>query len=310
MPFRPRGRFGAGARSRVNPSHANVHASLKEQRSSADDRFMITYLAGCLLLAPTALADDEHHVEGEGHVEHAGDHGDVIRADRPDTTQSPYTVPEGMFQLEHSLVSVAFEHEEGEPVTRVVAGGFLAKAGLTPFLDFEVGWDGYAIVVAHEHTAHGAGDPLLRVKWNIVGHDGGAVALAVLPYVFAPAGDDEIGRPNWSGGLIVPFSAQLSHAFHLGAMVEGSISGDENAHVHSAVVASLALGIHVAGPWELFFEFVSELELGDHVEWIPETNVGTAFTIGSDVRIDAGFDVAYHSEGVAYEPFLGLSWRI
>jgi hypothetical protein len=291
--------------------------ALKSEAPGADLEVMITHLAVSLLLTSPALAEDETH-EGEAHeapeahaAHEESEHGDAMRTDRPDTTESPYTVPAGRFQAEHSLGSVSFEHEEEASIMRLDLGGFIAKAGLTSSLDVEVGWDGYALVFEHgEEIARGAGDMLVRVKWNLVGADGGDVALGLLPFVYAPVGDDDVARPNWFGGLIVPFSVQLSHAFHLGAMLEGAVGGDEQQHVHGVVIASVALGIHVAGPWELFFEVVSELELGEHLEWIPETNVGTAFQLGDDVRLDAGFDVAYHGEGVAYKPFVGLSWRI
>ena len=101
------------------------------------------------------------------------------------------------------------------------------KFGLTNWVDFELQYSGYQNLVATNNAtgagvAKGAGfgDIFVKSKINVFGNDGGAAALAVIPYVKIPSGGFPISNGAVEGGLIAPLQIQLPRDFGLTLMTE------------------------------------------------------------------------------------------
>ena len=151
-------------------------------------------------------------------------------ADRPDKTESAYTVDAGHFQVEMDLVSYTYDRDQsGGGDTRTEAWAIAPvnlKVGLFNDLDVQLVLETYNRIRTEDRVAgttqhqSGFGDATLRWKKNFWGNDGGKTAFAMMPFVKFPANQDNLGNHAVEGGLIFPFSMGLPRGWNLGVMTE------------------------------------------------------------------------------------------
>ncbi len=155
-----------------------------------------------------------------------------LSPDRPDATESPITVDAGRFAIEASL----FDWRRDGGTDTYTFGQLNFKTGLTQNIDFQTVVDLYS---EGEEPGEGFGDVTLRLKWNLWGNDGGDTALALMPFVKIPTGT-ELSNDEWEGGLIIPFSIELSETVGLGLMAEFDYVAEGKNHdfefLHTAVL--------------------------------------------------------------------------
>jgi len=111
--------------------------------------------------------------------------------DRPDKTESPYTLDAGHFQIESDLINFTHDRDtSGGGDTRVDAwtfGSLNLKAGLCNRADLQLVLNSYNRVRTEDRAAgtvvkqSGFGDVTLRLKVNAWGNDGGDTAFAAMP---------------------------------------------------------------------------------------------------------------------------------
>src|SRR5688572_22153900 len=139
-----------------------------------------------------------------------------MSTDRPDTTESPFTVDAGHVQAE---LSFAEWTRDGDSDELAVLPTNL-KLGLLNNVDLQLVVSPYLRQEDVEDTS-GFGDTQLRLKVNLWGNDGGSrTALAVMPYLSFPTGDDDLSANKVEGGVIVPFAVELAEGWGLGVMGE------------------------------------------------------------------------------------------
>src|SRR5688572_9385162 len=153
-----------------------------------------------------------------------------MSTDRPDKTESAYTVDAGHFQIESDLATYTYDHDTKDGANRRVDAWAVAainfKVGLLNNVDLQTVVETYNHITIHDLAAgektrqSGFGDITSRIKINIWGNDGGTTALAVMPYVKFPTSQDDIGNDSVEGGLIVPMAIELPQGFGLGLMTE------------------------------------------------------------------------------------------
>ncbi|MEN0020951.1 MAG: transporter [Planctomycetota bacterium] len=133
-----------------------------------------------------------------------------LSADRPDLTESPYTVDAGAFQLEMSFLEYTFNDSAGVETDTYAVAPLNLKAGLTNDIDIQFIWTPYIRIDSDEGDADGTGDLQLRVKINVWGNDGGDTAFALLPYITLPVGDEDVSSDDVEGGIVLPFALDLA----------------------------------------------------------------------------------------------------
>lgn len=147
-----------------------------------------------------------------------------MNTDRPDTTESPYTVPRGLRQIEASIADFSRDSRgvSGEK-HQWIFGQLNLKWGTSQNTDVQ------CIVNTHSAAgqveggdrsfSNGFGDVTLRWKCNLWGNDAGRTAFAVMPYVSVPT-HTGMSERTWAGGLILPLAVKLNGRFSLGLMSE------------------------------------------------------------------------------------------
>jgi hypothetical protein len=123
-----------------------------------------------------------------------------LTPDRPDKTESPYTVDAGRFQLEMDYANYTEDNADGirKETWNVAPVNF--KVGVLNNVDVQFILDDYLHTRAVNHVAgttttqSGFGDFTTRVKINLWGNDGGPTAFGVMPFVKFPTNTDHLGN--------------------------------------------------------------------------------------------------------------------
>ncbi len=243
-----------------------------------------------------------------------------MRTDRPDKTESPFTVDAGHFQAELDIVNYTYDRFNGIPgdvrTEAVGIGPINLKVGILNNADLQLVIQTYHSVRVHNFTTRqvienrGFGDILPRLKLNIWGDDGGRSAFALMPFLKLPTNDDGIGNSSVEGGLILPLSLSLPYGFDMGVMTEVDFLRDSfGPGRHWEFVNSITFSHDLVGELSGFLEFFSSVSTESRSEWVGTLDVGLAYLLIKNVQLDAGafFGVTRSAEDI--NPFLGISWR-
>jgi hypothetical protein len=244
-----------------------------------------------------------------------------MTTDRPDITESPFTVDAGHVQFETTLVGYTRSAQE-----RTVTDEFdfittNMRIGVTNSAEIDLVWQPYGTVRTRQtdplrifHQS-GIGGLNLRAKFNLWGNDAfektGATALALLPFVVLPTDRHNGISPEFvAGGIIVPLSVKLSDKWevtfngalaHLREVAESSYHTEYFASASFSYEWSEKFGTY----YEIAGRFNTENSRGDPVV------LGTGFTykLTKDVQLDAGVNVGVTPAADRINPFVGLSVR-
>ena len=243
-----------------------------------------------------------------------------MSTDRPDKTESAYTVDAGHFQIESDLVVYAHDHDTANRAN--ISGDSWSfatlnlKAGLCNFSDLQVVLFPYSRVRTDDRIEgtighqNGFGDVLTRLKVNLWGNDGGKTAGAIMPYVKWPTSQDDLGNRAVEGGLILPFAFELPAGFSCGAMTQFDWRQDGDSHdYHPEFVNTITVSRNIIGKLDGFVEFFSLVSAEDDAAWIGTFDFGFTYAITEDMQLDAGAYVGVTKSAADIAPFLGFSVR-
>lgn len=224
-----------------------------------------------------------------------------LSTDRPDTTESPYTVDAGHFQFE--LEIGALTRDGGE--TSYAMGELNAKYGLNMCTDLQF------ILPLYNHIAGGAesfGDTQIRVKRNLWGNDDGETALAVMPFIQLPTGADGISNDQVEGGIIVPFGFQGVGGWSYGIQAEFDLVADDVGSGHHFSFLTSATAAHaLTEKTGVFFELVAIFSEGSEATSEYYFNSGLTYGVSDILQLDGGVRVGLSGDSEDFNPFVGVS---
>lgn len=243
-----------------------------------------------------------------------------MTTDRPDKTESPYTLDAGHFQIEMDLVTHSRDHDSSQGADthsrRWAIAPVNLKVGLLNSVDLQVVIDTYEHVRIEDRLTGsvdrraGFGDVTTRLKWNVFGNDGGALSLGLMPFVKFPTSQDQLGNNSVEGGLIVPLAIQLPAGFGLGLMTEFDFLRDDVGRGHHVDFVNTATISHdLVGKLGAYLEFFSLVSSESSVEWQASVDIGLTYAITADGQLDAGVNLGVTDSADDVNPFVGLSWR-
>ncbi|WP_267402675.1 MULTISPECIES: transporter [unclassified Chryseobacterium] len=153
------------------------------------------------------------------------EHMREMETDRPDVTESPYTIDAGHIQYETDVIRLIKEKSDILKTSTLLINQANLKIGITGSTAIQFGFQTYGwqketdLISNNVVKTDGIGDITFRIKQNVIGNDHGDFALAILPYVKLPTSkyDEE---SCLEGGLIVPMSYKLPGKWKLGLQVE------------------------------------------------------------------------------------------
>jgi len=236
--------------------------------------------------------------------------------DRPDVTESAYTVDAGHFQAEFSLVEYTRDHGYGERTNGFSVLQANLKVGLLNNLDIQLVLNPYQNILTYGRSLSrrdsGFGDAELRAKLNLWGNDGGRTAFSVMPFVRFPTGSGGLSDHRFEEGLILPLAAQgLPGGFDLGAMAEFDLGRNEGNDGYGVDFAhSVTIG-HKLSTEKLngYVEYVGIAPMGASRTYLAYFDTGVTHALSKNVRLDAGINVGLSRRADDFTVFAGLSFR-
>ncbi len=242
-----------------------------------------------------------------------------MSTDRPDKTESPYTVDAGHFQIEMDLVSFSYDKyntgRDGKLVRTWNLAPMNLKVGLRNDLDIQFivqpqTYERTSDPAAGVSKKRGFNDFITRVKWNLWGNDGGTTAFALMPYVKLPTNQDDLGNRSVEGGLIVPLAVELPAGWGMGLMTQLDIVRDETSSgSHPEFVNTVTFHHDIIGDLRGYVEFYSSVSTERGSDWVGTVDLGLTYALTKDIQLDAGVNIGVTRSADDWNPFVGVSWR-
>jgi len=243
----------------------------------------------------------------------------VLNTDRPDQTESPYTVDAGHWQIESDLANYTQDRDRsggGDVLTKDLSLATLnVKVGITNRVDLQLVIDPYVRstvvdrVAGTTDRASGFGDITTRLKVNFWGNDGGPTAFAVMPFVKWPLSASGVRNGETEGGVIFALGGELPAGWGATVMTEVDFVSDGTNGRATEWINSVSfthdLTKRLGGYVELF------TAMGDTpgFKWQGQFDVGLTYAVSDNSQLDLGCNFGFTRSAPDYQPFVGVSRR-
>jgi hypothetical protein len=247
-----------------------------------------------------------------------------MSTDRPDTTESPYSVDAGHVQFELSFVDYAHNDDDGVRTNALSVMPTNIKVGLLNNVDIQFVFTPYVHAETDDDAAAGdqdsdgfSDDTQIRLKLNLWGNDGphsrfGETGLALMPFVKFPTGTDDVSNHHVEGGLIIPFAASLPGEWSLGAMAEidavyNADTGDYGVEfVHTVTVSHDIPGVENLA---FYLEYVGLAPYDTGSTYLAIASGGLTYALSGDWILDCGATAGISDAAEDVTVFVGTSFR-
>jgi len=246
-----------------------------------------------------------------------------MTTDRPDLTESPFTVDAGHVQFETTLVGYTRSApDQAHTVTDEFEFATTnMRIGITNSAELSLVWQPYGAVRVRETDPlrvfwqSGMGELNVRTKFNLWGNDSfekpGATALALLPFVSLPTDRHNGISPEFvASGIIVPLAVKLSDKWEV-AMNGGLVHlrEDVESGYHTEYLASASFSYEwnekLGTYYEVAGRFNTENSRGDPVV----LGTGLTYKLTKNLQLDAGVNIGVTPAADRINPFVGISAR-
>ena len=232
-----------------------------------------------------------------------------LTTDRPDATESPFTVDPGHLQLEMNVASYTRNRLDGVRTTEWVFAPFNLRYGLTP--NFEAG----IFVTPHlrvteeprggaKSVSRGVGDTVIRAKLNLWGNDGGSSAFGVFADLKLPTAADGLGNDKFEGALTLPVAYELGAGWEGAAMTSVEFVHTDAGRRRPVWVNTITCGREIAPNTGMFLELASAAGDGAHVFTF---NCGLTHKLTPHFQLDCGANFGVSRTAPDLGLFAGLS---
>lgn len=240
-----------------------------------------------------------------------------LSTDRPDATESPFTVEPGRLQVELSFASFIDDRHNTErdaTHTKILnIAPVNLRIGLSPSWEIQIVLDGFLDVktgnrpLGFRMRHRGFGDTTLRMKHNFWGNDAGESAFGVMSFVKLPTHSGRFGERFAEGGILFPYAGKLSEDTSFGTMVELDVvrnSGDDGYDL--IAVGTMTVGRDLTGAMGGFVELALETGVGKPSLGF---NTGLTLAVNDNCQLDAGLSVGITRAAPDLGVFFGISQR-
>jgi hypothetical protein len=242
-----------------------------------------------------------------------------LSTDRPDLTESPYTVDAGHFQVETDFVNATFDRDKtggGDVRSRSETyGGINFKIGLLNQVDLQTVFNVHVVETSKDRITgiktreRGVGDLTTRLKINLWGNDEGRTAFGMMPFVKYPLSGSGIRNGKTEGGLILPFAMDVGGGWGLGAQTEVDFVSDGAGGHDAEYFNTVTIGHDIIGNLAGYTEFAALVTPENPIGWQGLWNVGFTYTINANTQLDCGCNFGVTDSAPDYNPFFGVSFR-
>jgi hypothetical protein len=224
--------------------------------------------------------------------------------DRPTKSTGACTVDAGHFQIESDIFNATFQRTGGVTTDTYLFTNPTFKLGLTNTVDAELNIVPIETVVTHDHTigqdstVTGIGDLFAHLKWNLIGDDGGALAVTLDPYVKLPTARHGIGNGAVEEGVVLPIVLALPAGWSLTVDPEADAlknANDTGRHLNYAGLLNFSHAITktITGAVEIWGDVnddpsgtIRQRSLDFSMSWIPPKTPNLQFDVGANFGLN------------------------
>jgi hypothetical protein len=239
--------------------------------------------------------------------------------DRPDKTDSPFTVDAGHFQIEMDFANITHNEPNGKRgnvrSTAFEIAPVNLKLGLLNNLDFQLVYVTYREQKSEDlntgtiEREGGFNGITPRLKLNLLGNDGGFVAVGLIPFVTLPLSSGRLQTSSVEGGLGIPYSFDIP-GWDVGLQTTFSYKHDEDGgSYHGEIDNSISIGHRIVGNLSFSAEFFSSVSTERDSDWIGTVDAWVTFQLNRNVRLDGGIDIGVTAAADDWHPWIGMTWR-
>lgn len=231
--------------------------------------------------------------------------------DRPDRTESPYSVDAGHIQIETDIVSWVIERSNGAaPDQTFNLNQLNFKVGLTNSIDLQGIFQTFNLLRTTSQTHNGYGDTTFRLKINLMGNDGGPIAFGIMPLIKFPTAISALGNGSVEGGVILPLAVALPYDWSMGTMMEFDIVRNSlGSGYHPQWISTITIGHQLPWNFEFYLELYSQVGFETNSSWDATFDGGLVYEMSEHTKLDLGINIGLTDGISAYNPFIGLSYR-
>lgn len=243
-----------------------------------------------------------------------------LSADRPDKTDSPFTVDAGHFQIEMDFANLTYDRPNTDrgAVKSVAweAAPLNLKVGLLNNVDLQLiltpgQWERTDDHAAGSSLRQAGFDGITpRLKINLLGNDGGFFALGLIPFVKLPMSSGHLDNGSVEGGLGIPFSLDIP-GWDVGFQTTVHFDRDDaGSGYHTGFDNSVSIGHPIIGKWlSASVEFYSSVSTERGAGWVGTVDTWLTYQASENVRIDGGVYIGVTPAADDWHPFVGITWR-
>jgi hypothetical protein len=235
--------------------------------------------------------------------------------DRPSKGFTPITVDAGHFQYETDLLGYLYDSYSPDHVrTReFFTADPVVKLGLTNTLEVGVALGGYQNYQLHgggvSQDYDGFGDVILRPKLNVLGDDGGPVAIALAPFFKIPTATRGLGNGVGEFGLTVPVTFPLPFETTGGFVPEiDDFKNPANTGRHAAFTGSVSLSRSLTEKFGVTVEYWWQTQAAGSPTQYTLDLVAT-YALTPSLQLDVGTFIGLNKAAPDLVEFIGLSQR-
>ena len=217
----------------------------------------------------------------------------AFSTDRPDKTESAYSVDAGHFQFETDIINYTKETDT------IGINHINLKVGVLNDLEFQTIVQSYF----QSKDRKGFGDIFLRTKYNLLGNEGGPLAMALMPLVKLPTNTNGFGNPDVEGGIIFLIAIPLPKSFDMGTMLQVDFKK------YVELTSTATVGIPIVGSLAAYTEIFSKSSADPNEGWAATFDTGLTYQIGNNWQLDTGFNIGLTEAADDLNNFVGLSGR-
>jgi hypothetical protein len=243
-----------------------------------------------------------------------------LTTDRPDITESPFTVEAGRWQFEGSIGEFARARraDAASPdatlslMSTTIRYGLSSHAEIGVIVD-AVGFARFSPPSSGARWRRGIGGFGVRGKLNLWGNDTvatpGDTAGAILATIYLPTDrDDGIGGETTEYTVIAPMMVELASSVSLSMNAGFRVARACPACEHDfATLASVSMAMPVTGALSGYVEMAVDAVNRDDAAVV--AGAGLTLALSGDVQLDGGVNFGLSGDADRYAPFAGVSVR-
>lgn len=229
-----------------------------------------------------------------------------LSTDRPDITESPYSVDAGHFQAEIDFA----RYSQDQGASSVSFANSNLKLGITNFWDMQLVVESLIGLEEPGGYNFGFGDIAVRSKFNLFGNDSGDVAVGVMPWIKIPTAGSR-GNGAVEGGMIGLLGIGLPADFSTGFMVEGDFAENSfDNDYHFELLTTATIGHPIVGPLSAYVELFGVYSAEAGADYALGVDGGLTFLVNDGLQLDAGVAGGITDAAEDLSVFTGVSFKL